>query len=417
MRTGKVERDFTVFVSEDDYRANKRWLLDADDPLSFDGEGAIKFGEVSDPKLNGRIHAVSCFDRKYRSVTLRSFKMGNTDAEAALWSRLNPEPKPKLEELDLAYNAALPEDEVGWDPKQYSLERAPQLCDLLFRHCLEESSGMPAGLVLFSGGTGTGKTTYLNGLLRRYLVRYRSNINKRRPHLVSIGDPIETFLFEELSKHLAGSKLERIAGYQCQKAFERPFDFTARVLKQDTPSVKAALKDALRETPCAVVVSELREDEDFKAALDFAATGHLILASSHSTTLADAIGRLFDIYKAKTPADRAEVANRVHAVIHHKVLETKDGIKLNVPSVWRGTPEGRRNLIADGLSSLVGRAPSGVEPGACGVLGRYWWTKQLHAGEDYLKWTGEDAESHGRKRNGYYSEFLEQALRSDLHNR
>jgi hypothetical protein len=205
-------------------------------------------------------------------------------------------------------------------------------------------------------------------------------------------------------------------------------DFTARVLASDTPNVESALKDALRETPCAVVVSELRDDPDFVAALNFAATGHLVFATSHSTTLADALERLLRVYKADVPADRARVAQRVLAVIHLTVVHGPPDVHvngkptvLNVPSIWRGNPDGRRNLISDGLSSLVSRAPVNTDA-TSGVLGRYWMASQLRDKGDSLNhWlvqgTEGDRDVLKRKHEFVYSHIVKEALRLDLQNR
>jgi hypothetical protein len=290
-----------------------------------------------------------------------------------------------------------------WNPG-VSLERATVLSDLLHRYCLQNLGAQPAGLVLFSGATGSGKTTYLNGVLSRFLNEQHGKLRlqrlrRQRPHVVAIGDPVETYL------HGPG-----------QESDDPLFDFTARVMGQDTPALESALSDTLREEPCAVIVSELRSNDEFQAALQFAATGHLILATCHASSLVDAWERLLRVRGGNKPAARADLASRVLTVIHHQVIDGRatDKAKLNAPSVWRGNGRGRRELIVDGLSSLVPTAPDESDRHLSGVLGRYWWTKQLKDTSDHESTWREPFQTH---RVDIYQHFLKQARKLDLQGR
>ncbi|HEX4133143.1 MAG TPA: ATPase, T2SS/T4P/T4SS family [Bryobacteraceae bacterium] len=352
---------------------------------TIDALGSIEFEKLGQCEP-GRIHAAPCFDGGYYAVTLRNLVTPEAWREdpvkEAELDRISRQDDPSSS-TDL--RAALPTEKDAWMPKK-SFEAIPCLARLLHEKCFRDRdapSTPAAGLVLFAGATGSGKTTYLNSVLRRYLEgSYRTLSQKRRPHIVAIGDPVETLFYEAQNGESKNRTLTEIAKHQSGCKEGRPFDFTARILGTDTPSVETALKDCLRETPCAVVVSELRDDGDFVAALDFAATGHLVFATSHSTTLADSLGRLLRVYNADTAAGRAKVAQRVLAVIHHQAIAVPeinglDPSVLNVPSLWLGNADGRRNLISDGLSSLVSHAPSPEDRSSIGALGRYWVAGQL----------------------------------------
>jgi hypothetical protein len=435
-----IKDDFTLFVATADVPLDwVRWHQEAEASLllTYDTQAQVDFlvgaatGEttLSNEGLSGRIHAAPCFGGSHYGVTFRDFK--KLDKNSEFWKDYakvqKSLPRPTTEEaIYRSRNQCYPVFK-GWKPSK-SLETAEDTCKILYNYCFQNLGHRAGGLILFAGGTGTGKTTFLNGVLRIFLKdAFFELAKKRRPHIVAVGDPIETFFYDEQES----KSLEKIVGIQKALHQYRPFDFTARSLgkerQHDTPSVAAALKDALRETPSAVIVSELRDDDDFRAALKFAGTGHLIFATSHATTLAEAIGRLLDVSGATDAAGRAEVANRLLAVVHHTVIAGPPRVigyklkptALNVPSLWIGGSEGRRNLIADGLVSLTAAASEdGTLPS--GVLGRYGMTLQLEKegkSETEPLWKTEVGHRAKQVRTPLYTHFRKEALKLDLQNR
>jgi twitching motility protein PilT len=124
---------------------------------------------------------------------------------------------------------------------------------------------LPHGLVLISGPTGSGKSTTLAAI-----VEY---INRRRAaHVITIEDPIE-FIYTN-----AQSIIEQ------------------REIGSDTPSWHSAMRTVLRQAPDVIVLGELRDLESISIALGAAETGHLVLASVHSSTAAGAAARMVDIF-------------------------------------------------------------------------------------------------------------------------
>jgi hypothetical protein len=205
-------------------------------------------------------------------------------------------------------------------------------------------------------------------VIGRYLCNHL-RAAKRRPHVVVLGDPIETLLFQGDPP----LKLKDIGAALAKQDAQRAFDYTARVLGLDAYSVADALRDALRETPAAYVISELRHKSDFQAALEFAATGHLVFATAHSTTLVDAFAKLGEVFGADNPSQRAALAQRLKAVMHVQPLRLgPDDAPWTavLPAIWRNSHIASRNFVADGLASLLPRGKSAFSGGGDhGVLG------------------------------------------------
>ena len=116
------------------------------------------------------------------------------------------------------------------------------------------------GLVIISGSTGSGKSTTLAALIEE--------INRaRRRHIITIENPIEYF-------------------FKNRKSFIRQ-----REVQSHTPSFEQAITDSLREDPDVLVIGEMRTPDVMRLTLNAAETGHLVLATMHSSTSAEALAR------------------------------------------------------------------------------------------------------------------------------
>ena len=130
----------------------------------------------------------------------------------------------------------------------------------------------PSGLILVTGATGTGKSTTLAAGLEW--------INQTvTRHIITIEDPVEYLFQENLSR------------------------FTQREVGSDTPSFAEGLRRALRQSPDIILLGEIRDSVSASTALQAAETGHLVLASLHSSSAAEAVERLHRIFSPEERED------------------------------------------------------------------------------------------------------------------
>ena len=188
---------------------------------------------------------------------------------------------------------------------------------------------LPHGLVLVSGPTGSGKSTTLAAIVE--------HINKNRPsHVITIEDPIE-FIYTN-----AKSIIEQ------------------REIGSDTPSWHSALRTVLRQAPDVIVLGELRDLESISIALGAAETGHLVLASVHSSTAAGAISRITDVFPpGQAPQIRLQLSQTLRMVFAQRLLpgrmpETRTlvyEILVNTPAIANLVRAGELEQIPNAISA------------------------------------------------------------------
>lgn len=151
------------------------------------------------------------------------------------------------------------------------------------------------GLMLVTGPTGSGKTTTLAALI--------DAINRhRRGHILTIEDPIEFIHLHQ----------------QCI--------VTQREVGTDTVSFHHALKYALRQDPDVILIGEMRDVETMQAALTIAETGHLVCATLHTNTAAEAIHRIVDVFPGhQHPQVRAQLAAVLVGVMSQLLVPRRTG--------------------------------------------------------------------------------------------
>ena len=253
-------------------------------------------------------------------------------------------------------------------------------CDQLYKAVFDSGDvSTKRGLLVITGATNSAKSDIATGLIHRYLEEERRKDLKRRPHLVTFEDPIEKF-YER-----AG------VGKAPDVSVEMPsqregIDYTPREQgnvnedNKDFESLKEGLIDALRQTPFVLFVGETRNKEDWRHLIDFAGTGHLIVTTAHAGSLTEAMHKIFEALKVKTPAERSEIANRLLGIVH---IKCDAATNILVPAAWRPTATAKHALTAEGLSSLLPHKPKRVDA-ETGCLGRTWFAEQLTTG----KWPG-----------------------------
>lgn len=156
------------------------------------------------------------------------------------------------------------------------------------------------GLILLSGPTGSGKSSTLAALIQEI------NLAETR-HIVTIESPIE-YIFRPRCAYIRQREVGR-----------------------DTPSFEQALLDALREDPDVLMVGELREPETMRLTLNAAETGHLVLATVHSSTAAEALQRVVAAFPSEIQSGvSAQLADSLVAVISQR-LHYRPDLKIQVP--------------------------------------------------------------------------------------
>lgn len=160
----------------------------------------------------------------------------------------------------------------------------PSLSSLNLPPIVEEISRLPNGLVLVTGPTGSGKTTTLASIL--------DSINhSRSEHILTIEDPIEFAI--ESNKSVIHQ----------------------RQLNDDTHSFANALRAALREDPDVILVGEMRDLETIQLAITAAETGHLVFATLHTSSAAQTVDRIVDVFPPSQQTQvRVQLSSSLKAV-------------------------------------------------------------------------------------------------------
>jgi twitching motility protein PilT len=194
----------------------------------------------------------------------------------------------------------------------------PKLEDLNLPEVLKDMVRKPNGLVLVTGPTGSGKSTTLAAMIDR--------INElRSEHVVTIEDPIEYVYVPKRSI------------------------ISQREVGGDTLSFPSALKHVLRQDPDVILIGEMRDQETMQAAITAAETGHLVFSTLHTTSAAQTIDRIIDVFPPYQQSQvRSQLATTLQAVITQRLLKRMD-VKGRIPvtEVMVATAA-VRNLIREG---------------------------------------------------------------------
>ena len=151
------------------------------------------------------------------------------------------------------------------------------------------------GLILFVGGTGTGKSTSLASLIRH------RNENSSG-HIITIEDPLEY-----VHEHLGCIVTQREVGI-------------------DTESFEVALKNTLRQAPDVILIGEIRSRETMQQAITFAETGHLCLSTLHANNANQAIDRILHFFPEEMhPQLFMDLSLNLRAIVAQQLIRSPDG--------------------------------------------------------------------------------------------
>jgi len=183
------------------------------------------------------------------------------------------------------------------------------------------------GLVLVVGRTGTGKSTTLAGMIDH------RNENSTG-HIITIEDPIE---FLHTHKQMIVSQRE---------------------LGLDTLSVGSGLKNAMRAAPDVILVGEIRDTDTMEAAITFAETGHLVLATLHSNNANQAMERILNFF----PHERHEqillqLSLNLKSIISQRLVPSTNEMRVAATEILLDTPR-VKDLIYKNKIDLLKEAMS-----------------------------------------------------------
>jgi len=171
----------------------------------------------------------------------------------------------------------------------------PSFADLHLPDIMNQIAMTKRGLVIFVGGTGSGKSTSLASM-----IDYRNE--NSNGHIITIEDPVE------FVHHHKGCIV------------------TQREVGNDTESFEVALKNTLRQAPDVILIGEIRDQKTMEHAIAFAETGHLCLATLHANNTNQALDRIINFFpEARHKQLLLDLSLNVKALISQRLLPTPSG--------------------------------------------------------------------------------------------
>ena len=170
----------------------------------------------------------------------------------------------------------------------------PNLDSLGFPESISNLTLNKKGLILITGGTGSGKSTTMAALIKKIS-------NENSSHIITIEDPIE-YLYEHSNSLI-----------------------NQREVGSDTKSFSDSLKSVLRQDPDVVSIGELRDVDSMNAALTIAETGHLVLGTLHTNNASGTINRLVNAFPSdKQSIIRTTLSLNLLGIISQQLIPNKN---------------------------------------------------------------------------------------------
>ncbi len=270
------------------------------------------------------------------------------DTQAMILSLLSEEQRKRFEtelELDFAYsipglsrfraNVFQQRNSMGAVFRVIPI-KIPTIEELALPKVCRFLAERPRGLVLVTGPTGSGKSTTLAAMI--------DHINETRSvHIITMEDPIEFM-------------------HKNKKAY-----VNQREVGEDTHSFASALKRVLRQDPDVILVGEMRDLETISAAITAAETGHLVLATLHTTGGPATVDRIIDVFPPHQQQQvRMQLSGSLEGVLSQVLLRSTDGksrvmameIMLGIPAISNLIREGKTHQMA---TIIQGGASMGMQ--------------------------------------------------------
>jgi twitching motility protein PilU len=206
---------------------------------------------------------------------------------------------------------------------RFITQQIPDLNDLNLPPVLGDLIMEKRGLILVVGATGSGKSTTLAAMIDR-----RNSL--QTGHVLTIEDPVE---------------------YQFKN---KKSIVNQREVGSDTQSLQVALKNALRQAPDVILIGEIRDRETMSAAIAYAQSGHLCLATLHANNSYQALNRILSFYPVEVrPTMLDDLGSALKAIISQRLVRTLGGSRVAAAEIMLNT-----KLVAD----LIGKGDfSGIK--------------------------------------------------------
>lgn len=198
----------------------------------------------------------------------------------------------------------------------------PRFDDLGLPAILKDVITAKNGLVLFVGGTGSGKSTSLAAL-----IDHRNAF--KGGHIITIEDPVEY-----VHPHKKCIVNQREVGV-------------------DTLSFHAALKNTLRQAPDVILIGEIRDRETMEHAVAFAETGHLAISTLHANNANQALDRIINFFPEERKAQLLQdLGNNIRAIVSQRLVPTVDGKRCAAIEILLGSHTIKQMIMKDQLSDI-----------------------------------------------------------------
>jgi twitching motility protein PilT len=243
------------------------------DKIAAEDAQAVAHHVISNPEVLANLDSLMEYDTSYLASGIGRFRVNvyRQRGSLAVVMRIIPTDIPSMELLELPMPVT--------------------------RELVEKQNGM----VLVVGAAGNGKSTSIASMI--------AHLNATRAlHIVTVEDPIE-FMHRDLMSSIS-----------------------QREIGIDTASFAAALRAALRQDPDVIFVGEIRDEETMEIALKAAETGHLVLATLHTTDAIRTVGRMLALMSGDASENRFRIASCLQGIIAQRLLPRADGSGVTLAS-------------------------------------------------------------------------------------
>ena len=289
-------------------------------------------GDGSDLYLSTGAPPSAKFSGELKQLSDRPYQRGEI-AEIAN-ALMNEDQRAEFEEK-LEMNLAMAFDDIGRFRINLFIQRneislvarniqteIPKFDDLGLPPILKDVVTAKNGLVLFVGGTGSGKSTSLAAL-----IDHRNQA--RGGHIITIEDPVE--YVHEHKKCIVNQ----------------------REVGVDTLSFHDALKNTLRQAPDVILIGEIRDRETMEHALAFAETGHLAISTLHANNANQALDRIINFFPEERRAQLLhDIGNNIRAFVSQRLVPTVDGKRCAAIEIMLGSHTIKQMIMKGQLSDI-----------------------------------------------------------------